>query len=80
MSNSGIPCHDCGKVRRQGLYSVFEGGLYLCRRCLPGNSIGEHGRRYPECPEDWHDMWDHLYCLADRRALPFAIEKARADS
>jgi hypothetical protein len=39
----------------------------LCSRCMLSTKH-LHGRFYPDCPVDWHDLHDHPSCMATRAA------------
>ncbi|OBF84237.1 hypothetical protein A5791_02355 [Mycobacterium sp. 852002-51163_SCH5372311] len=54
----------------------------LCYKCMQGDGLTltpedrcsgmhyasqkAHAQYYPDCSESWHDMYDHIRCLADR--------------
>jgi hypothetical protein len=75
-----LHCHDCQKpipAKRQ--HYLFEGSLLLCEGCIyPGadwmrSSRPTHAKHYPTCTRQWHDMWDHLDCTADRYCASFIV-------
>jgi hypothetical protein len=68
-----LRCDECGKriSKPQGLHGVTESQNLLCGRCLVPQHAGTqclHAKYYPDCPEAWHDMFDHHISYATRAA------------
>jgi hypothetical protein len=42
----------------------------ICVRCMnKGRHWGLHTRFYPDCPTDWHDLYDHPSCSGTRAGI-----------
>lgn len=56
-------CAQCGRVIGRGRTHVYVNALdaVWCLRCFSphAGSREVHARVYPDCPERWHDMYDH---------------------
>ena len=55
---------------------MFNGNLLLCSRCTEswhGSSRAAHAKQYPDCPTDWHDMWDHFTCSGTRAGIWYVL-------
>lgn len=51
-------------------HNVTTDNRIICSGCIPGNSKPLHRELFPDCPDDWHDMYDHLrYVVSDRLAV-----------
>lgn len=54
-------------------YGQCRGAAVLCRSCMFRHETTQplHRKYYPECPVNWHDLWDHksLRCRRGVAAL-----------
>lgn len=61
-------CASCGrKIAKTKVHYLFDSDV-LCGRCVEGGQKG-HASRYPDCPERWHDMYDHLRMHGTRAGI-----------
>lgn len=74
-----LRCDECGKrigIRR-GHHVLSDGEILLCGGCRTSYSAGRgrgmHSKYYPDCPDSWHDMFDHPGHLATRAAAWFVL-------
>ncbi|MCV7399774.1 hypothetical protein H7K24_06370 [Mycobacterium fragae] len=63
--------HRIGK--RCGRIITTETDIICCVRCVMEHSKLAHKVAYPDCPIDWHDMWDHQHVSATRAAARWII-------
>lgn len=70
-------CDECRKrIGKSRTHFVIASGNLLCPGCLVltrGSSARLHAKYYPDCPEDWHDMWNHNISHATRAAAWFVL-------
>jgi hypothetical protein len=67
-----LRCDECGKrIGRRRLHFVTASAHLLCGSCLDKRQL--HTKYYPDCPENWHDMYDHGGQLATRAAAWFVL-------
>ena len=61
-------CHrTIAKKRTHYLLGDRTADRLVCGRCLAaGPEL--HARFYPDCPDGWHDLYDHPMSLASRAA------------
>jgi hypothetical protein len=65
-------CHECGKhIGNRRFHCIVDNTRVLCGRCLDQRHL--HTKYYPECPDAWHDMYDHDLKLATRAAAWFVL-------
>jgi hypothetical protein len=54
---SGPYCQVCGSPQPTGkLFVLVDGQQVVCTACALADPYGLHPAN---CPEDWHDVWDH---------------------
>jgi hypothetical protein len=73
-----LRCDECRRrLGKQATHFVIAGGEYLlCQACMTGSrgrSQRLHGKYYPECPESWHEMFDHEKSFATRAGAWFSL-------
>jgi hypothetical protein len=77
-----LDCSVCGhRMGKRRGHFIFEHNRLICGRCADwpnGSSVAAHARHYPDCPKKWHDMWDHLDCMATRAAAWYVLSRASA--
>jgi hypothetical protein len=69
-----LRCDECGKrIGRRRLHALIETDRMhlLCGRCLDRQDL--HANYYPDCPEIWHDMFDHHISYTSRAAAWFVL-------
>ncbi|MCV7317269.1 hypothetical protein H7J77_17175 [Mycolicibacillus parakoreensis] len=72
-------CNVCN--RRLGLnrmHLVVNNTTILCARCANENGRRLHSELHPDCPEDWHDVYDHPLKFATRAGV-FRVQQIRPD-
>lgn len=77
-----LDCHECGRrIGKQRLHFItkfgHQPGRLLCGKCRDNKSL--HAKYYPDCPDDWHDMWDHPCHGATTRATAWLILNGRSE-
>lgn len=67
-----LNCSACARPigKRRGHF-IFQRAVLLCGKCADDPTA--HAQRYPACDKQWHDMWDHLDCMATRAAAWFVL-------
>jgi hypothetical protein len=71
-----IFCQHCAKpIGKDRLHAVVNADTVLCCDCT--SIAGQHARYHPDCPRDWHDMWDHDLKLADRACTHLILSGRR---
>lgn len=62
-----LDCSRCGRTvgKRRG-HSLTEDNRVLCVRCLWDRRL--HADYWPDCPESWHDAFDHTPYVVGTRA------------
>jgi hypothetical protein len=53
-------------------------GCVVCLRCGDHRAREAHAICYPDCPESWHDMWDHGNTFATTGGLRRVIAEGCA--
>ncbi|MGO9155885.1 hypothetical protein [Mycobacterium sp.] len=68
-----LRCDECGKrIGQRRLHCVLDPARMICGRCLGKRQL--HATYYPDCPKDWHDMYDHPLSFATRAAAWFVLD------
>jgi hypothetical protein len=71
-------CDHCGRRiganRSHIVVAAADPPLVVCVRCL---GRADHGRAFPDCPHQWHDMHDHPPLIFSSRAAVRAVVAAR---
>lgn len=72
MSAPPFVCVHCSRTipARRG-HNVTDTGHVLCGRCIFDRRL--HDQLFPDCPDRWHDMFDHLRFVAGTRAGTAAV-------
>ncbi|GGA59409.1 hypothetical protein GCM10011490_06780 [Pseudoclavibacter endophyticus] len=53
-----IQCANCPRVLApEGAFLTLDTGANVCVPCL---ETFKHSEKWPDCPEEWHDAYDHL--------------------
>jgi hypothetical protein len=67
-----LDCHHCGRRigMRAGHY-LLEGDRLVCSRCIEKRHL--HGQLYPDCPDGWHDLLDHLQSTGTRAGIAHVL-------
>ncbi|AZL13756.1 hypothetical protein CXR25_13725 [Brevibacterium aurantiacum] len=69
MSMSMAPaftCNACHRVIGQDEgHNVTDDHRLICYPCLTTTPL--HSRWYPQCPNGWHDMYDHIRYVSGNR-------------
>lgn len=63
-----VPCESCGRTigARSTHVRYRQTGNIYCIACV--TTSGRHGEEFPDCPDQWHDGWDHEPQLCTRAA------------
>lgn len=62
-----LDCSACGRtIGKRAGHSITEDNRVICTRCLGDKRL--HGVFWPECPDTWHDMYDHTPSVCGTRA------------
>jgi len=72
-------CRRCN--RRIGVnktHMLTATNVILCSRCVYRNSRPLHSQLYPDCPDEWHDLYDHPLASATR-AYVYRVRKIPPD-
>jgi hypothetical protein len=60
-------CDQCGRrIRKDGGHYVIEPCRLVCVRCLGRREL--HPQLYPDCLDQWHDLYDHTRVVGGTRA------------
>jgi pyruvate/2-oxoacid:ferredoxin oxidoreductase beta subunit len=74
-----IACDSCGiKLAANAIHNVLPTAVprTVCTSCV--HRISLHRRFYPQCPYDFHDLFDHNFTICTRAAARQIITKARS--
>jgi hypothetical protein len=70
-----IELFDCVVCQRrigpQRTHYITETNKVVCGDCCVftmKSTTPAHAQLYPDCPVDWHDLWDHQFMHATSRA------------
>ena len=69
-----MPCHDCGRIIGARKHHILSGLSLRCYECFTWP--GKHAEAFPNCPHEWHDMYDHGTRLATRAAAAHILAKS----
>jgi hypothetical protein len=58
-----------------GTRDDYDPARVVCTRCMQ-NSNPLHARFWPDCPEAWHDLYDHPHALATKAAAVYLLDEA----
>lgn len=59
-------CNACHRVIGQDEgHNVTDDHRLICHPCLTTTPL--HSRWYPQCPNGWHDMYDHIRYVSGNR-------------
>ncbi|BBZ74142.1 hypothetical protein [Mycobacterium paraseoulense] len=75
-----LNCSVCGRrIGLRGAHFFVQPNVLMCGKCATwdNNSRTAHAARYPDCPDTWHDMWDHYICSATRAGAWYVLERAK---
>jgi hypothetical protein len=53
--------------RQARRHYLLESGKVLCLRCM--DDPAGHARDFQQCPEGWHDLFDHLRLFGTRAGI-----------
>ena len=80
-----LDCDHCGRtIPNNKIHLLCDNGMTICYPCTYAGSKSEYvegsGRKahaaiYPDCPEAWHDMWDHITGTTDRACAWFLMNR-----
>jgi late competence protein required for DNA uptake (superfamily II DNA/RNA helicase) len=72
-----LRCDECGKrIGKPRTHFIPASENLLCPSCMVltrSGSVRLHAKYYPDCPETWHDMWDHSLSHATRAGAWFVL-------
>lgn len=72
-----LDCSQCGKRIGKARTHVYvpATGTVWCLKCFSPftGSRPVHARTYPDCPETWHDMYDHPHSIGTRAGIAALI-------
>ena len=65
-------CHECGRrIGERRFHCIINNTHVLCGKCIDKRHL--HATYYPDCPENWHDMYDHALHFATRAAAWYVL-------
>lgn len=73
MKAEPFNCHHCRRLIGQRRTHLIVNGHVLCIRCMEKREL--HPIYWPDCPEAWHDMYDHGLTFATRAAAQWTLAK-----
>jgi hypothetical protein len=68
-------CAVCQRRIRRQRWRLVTKGAACCTHCANERSRHAHKIVYPDCPVDWHDMFDHDAVFADCRSCALSSSK-----
>jgi hypothetical protein len=72
-----LRCDECRKrIGKPRTHFVTASENLLCPHCMTLNRAASgrlHAKYYPDCPEPWHDMFDHGLSHATRAGAWFVL-------
>jgi hypothetical protein len=69
-----LRCDECGqRLGKARGHLVTASQNLVCARCALENARRLHTKYYPDCPEDWHDVFDHHIGHATRAGAWFVL-------
>lgn len=60
-------CRTCTRRIGRTTHYLLADGRVVCRRCAESRPM--HATAYPDCPDRWHDLLDHLRCVGTRAGI-----------
>ncbi|WP_084792650.1 hypothetical protein [Mycobacterium sp. E136] len=70
-----LHCHLCGHhIGARRTHYIVRRSFVLCATCLEGRPA--HDKMHPDCPQRWHDLFDHEVRLATRGGAWRVLQEA----
>lgn len=73
---TAINCRRCGVGLPKSANHFLDSTRVYCGNCMHNSgksTIGIHAAEYPNCPDDWHDMYDHVRTICENREVAHAV-------
>lgn len=76
MTIDRFACAVCGRqIAKRRSHILTDTDVIVCSRCAVDHGRDAHSVTHPDCPVEWHDLFDHSTMGCSPAALRYLIRK-----